>query len=113
MKTVKILGDALNKVADTSTVFDLTGVIRTTRFGPGTAYSANVNGGVIQRWSLIADDANVAHKTGNEVIAGDKTFTGNTTLASTTILAGNYGLRVTPSGFQKTTDGRTWVSANI
>lgn len=92
---------------------ETTGVIRTTRFGPGTAYSANVNGGVIQRWSLIADDANVAHKTGNEVIAGDKTFTGNTTLASTTILAGNYGLRVAPSGFQKTTDGRTWVSANI
>ncbi|MBJ7632040.1 carbohydrate binding domain-containing protein [Weissella confusa] len=92
---------------------DTTGIIRTMRFGAGAAYSANVNGGVIQHWTLSADDANVAHKTGNEVIAGDKTFTGNTTLASTTILAGNYGLRVTPSGFQKTTDGKTWVSANI
>lgn len=60
-----------------------------------------------------SNDAQLVHKTGNEVLAGDKTFTGNTTLASTTILAGNYGLRVTPSGFQKTTDGRTWVSANI
>ena len=62
---------------------------------------------------LPSNDAQLVHKTGNETIAGDKTFTGNTTLASTTILAGNYGLRVTPSGFQKTTDGRTWVSANI
>ena len=60
-----------------------------------------------------SNDAQLVHKTGNETIAGDKTFTGNTTLASTTILVGNYGLRVTPSGFQKTTDGRTWVSANI
>ena len=60
-----------------------------------------------------SNDAQLVHKTGNETIAGDKTFTGNTTLASTTILAGNYGLRVTPSGFQKTTDGKTWVSANI
>ncbi|TGE61145.1 hypothetical protein C6P21_02955 [Weissella confusa] len=64
-------------------------------------------------WAELANDANVVHKTGNETVAGDKTFTGNTTLASTTILAGNYGLRVTSSGFQKTTDGRTWVSANI
>ena len=60
-----------------------------------------------------SNDSQLVHKTGNEVLAGDKTFTGNTTLASTTILAGNYGLRVTPSGFQKTTDGKTWVSANI
>lgn len=60
-----------------------------------------------------SNDAQLVHNTGNETVAGDKTFTGNTTLASTTISAGNYGLRVTPSGFQKTTDGRTWVSANI
>ncbi|MCT0005031.1 hypothetical protein [Weissella confusa] len=60
-----------------------------------------------------SNDTQLVHKTGNETIAGDKTFTGNTTLATTTILAGNYGLRVTSSGFQKTTDGKTWVSANI
>lgn len=64
-------------------------------------------------WVELANDANVVHNTGNETVAGDKTFTGNTTLATTTILAGNYGLRVTSSGFQKTTDGKTWVSANI
>lgn len=53
------------------------------------------------------------HKTGNETIAGDKALVGNTTLATTKILAGNYGLRVTSSGFEKTTDGITWVPANI
>ena len=60
-----------------------------------------------------SNDAQLVHKTGNETVAGDKTFTGNTNLATTTMLAGNYGLRVTSSGFQKTTDGKTWVSANI
>ena len=60
-----------------------------------------------------SNDAQLVHKTGTETIAGDKTFTGNTKLATTTILAGNYGLRVTSSGFQKTTDGNTWVTANI
>lgn len=55
----------------------------------------------------------LVHKTGNETIAGDKAFVGNTTLATTTILEGNYGLRVTSSGIQKTTDGKTWVPANI
>lgn len=75
-------------------------------------------GNVATDWSPATEDApsndsQLVHKTGNETAAGDKTFTGNTTLAQTTILAGNYGLRVTPSGFQKTTDGRTWVSANI
>ncbi len=75
-------------------------------------------GNVATDWSPAPEDApsndsQLVHKTNNEVLAGDKTFTGNTTLASTIILAGNYGLRVTSSGFQKTTDGRTWVSANI
>ena len=60
-----------------------------------------------------SNDAQLVHKTGTETIAGDKAFTGTTTLSTTTILAGNYGLRVTASGIQKTTDGKTWVSANI
>lgn len=64
-------------------------------------------------WKLIADDSKVVHNTGNETIAGDKALVGNTTLATTTILEGNYGLRVTASGIQKTTDGKTWVPANI
>lgn len=61
----------------------------------------------------FSDDSQLVHNTGNETIAGDKTLVGNTTLATTTILAGNYGLRVTTSGIQKTTDGKTWVPANI
>lgn len=92
---------------------DTTGVIRTTRFGPGINYSVNVNGGAIGLWTQIANDSNVVHNTGNETIAGDKALVGNTTLATTKILAGNYGLRVTSSGFEKTTDGITWVPANI
>lgn len=58
-----------------------TGIIRTTRFGSGIAYSANVNSGVIQHWTLIADDAQLVHNTGTETIAGDKTFTGNVTFS--------------------------------
>lgn len=60
-----------------------------------------------------SNDSQLVHKTNNETIAGDKTFVGNTTLATTTILEGNYGLRVTSSGIQKMTDGKTWVPANI
>lgn len=60
-----------------------------------------------------SNDAQLVHKTNNETLAGDKTLVGNTNLATTTILAGSYGLRVTASGIQKTTDGKTWVSANI
>lgn len=60
-----------------------------------------------------SNDAQLVHKTGNETIAGDKAFVGNTALATTTILEGNYGLRVTSSGIQKTTDGKTWVPANF
>lgn len=60
-----------------------------------------------------SNDSQLVHRTNNETIAGDKTFVGNTTLATTTILEGNYGLRVTSSGIQKTTDGKTWVPANI
>ena len=75
-------------------------------------------GNVATDWSpapedVPSNDAQLVHKTGPETIAGDKALVGNTTLATTTILAGNYGLRVTSSGFQKTTDGRTWVAANI
>lgn len=75
-------------------------------------------GTVAHTWSPApedppSNDSQLVHKTSNETIAGDKAFVGNTTLATTTILEGNYGLRVTTSGIQKTTDGKTWVSANI
>ena len=58
---------------------------------------------------VLAEDSKVVHNTGNETVAGNKTLTGLTTM-----LTGNYGLRVTSSGFQKTTDGgKTWVTANL
>ena len=58
--------------------------------------------------SKRAIDTSVVHNTGNETIAGNKTLTG-----LTTILAGNYGFRVTSSGFEKTTDGGTTYQALI
>lgn len=86
-----------------------TGIIRTTRFGAKDTYTTNINGGNANNWVLIADDKNVVHNTGNETIAGNKTLTGLTTM-----LTGNYGFRVTSSGFEKTTDGgKTWLAANI
>lgn len=64
-------------------------------------------------WRTFAtDDSVLVHKTGTEVIAGDKTFTGNSNFTGpTTLKAGNYGLRVTSTGIQKTSDsGTTWTS---
>ncbi len=79
----------------------------------GNLWHTTAVGGTLAPWVKQANDVNVVHNTANETIAGDKAFVGNTTLATTTILAGNYGLRVTSSGIQKTTDGKTWVPANI
>ena len=104
------------------TISSFSGIIYFMAVDAGTTYYIDdlklEVGNVATDWSPAPEDApsndsQLVHKTGNEVLAGDKTFTGNTTLATTTILAGNYGLRVTPSGFQKTTDGKTWVSTNI
>ena len=71
------------------------------------AYIGSVSGGTIG-WYKLASDNTVVHNTGNETIAGNKTLTGLTTM-----LTGNYGLRVTSSGFQKTTDGGTTYQALI
>lgn len=63
-------------------------------------------------WLKVADDATVFHNTGDETVAGNKTFTGNSSFTGeTTLKTGNYGLRVTNAGVQKTSDGgRTWVN---
>lgn len=79
----------------------------------GNTWHTSAIGDTLGSWVKQANDADVVHKTNNETIAGDKAFVGNTALATTTIVAGNYGLRVTTSGIQKTTDGKTWVPANI
>lgn len=56
--------------------------------------------GTWSNWSLVPVDGQVVHNTGDESISGDKTF-----------LSGNYGLRVTSSGVQKTSDGgATWTN---
>lgn len=41
-----------------------------------------VSAKAISGWTLISNDTNVVHNTGNETIAGDKSLTGNTTLAN-------------------------------
>lgn len=57
-------------------------------------------------WESISKDNNSLHKSGNETVSGDKTFNGQTTL-----LNGNFGLRVTNTGILKTTDaGNTWTA---
>lgn len=67
---------------------------------------------VQQTWKKIPIDATLVHNTGNETVAGDKTFSGKTSLLSDTVIrSGNYGLRVTSSGIQKTSDnGTTWAN---
>ena len=78
----------------------------------GSKYYSGVNAGVLTGWYTVANDSKVAHNTGTETIAGDKTFTGNNNFSgSTTLKTGNYGLRVTTSGIQKTSDnGVTWTN---
>lgn len=63
-------------------------------------------------WLKVANDATVVHKNGTETIAGDKAFTGNSSFTGETMLkTGNYGLRVTTAGVQKTSDGgSTWTN---
>lgn len=61
-------------------------------------YITGVSAGAASGWILVADDSGVVHNTGTEVVNGDKTFR-----------SGNYGLRVTTTGIQKTSDnGTTW-----
>lgn len=66
----------------------------------------------LQKWVKLSDDATVVHNTGTETVAGDKTFTGiGTFTGPTTLKTGNYGLRVTTTGVQKTSDnGVTWTN---
>lgn len=78
----------------------------------GSKYYSGVNAGVLTGWYKVANDSNVVHNTGTETIAGNKTFTGDNNFSgATTLKTGNYGLRVTTSGVQKTADGgTTWTN---
>lgn len=82
------------------------GYIELNDYNSNDFWKISFNNGVLENWLKIASDANVVHNTGNETASGDKTFNGQTTL-----LNGNFGLRVTNSGIVKTTDaGKTWVA---
>lgn len=56
------------------------GKITTTKFTTNDVYSSTVAKTGIKGWKLIANDADVMHKTGNETVAGDKTLTGVTNI---------------------------------
>lgn len=59
-------------------------------------------------WAELANDANVVHKTGNETVAGDKTLTGNTTLAnikSSNVKTGSVKLGGMTINFRETAVG--------
>lgn len=89
-----------------------TGFISYSEFLTNRTYNSVVDGGNIKGFYILANDGNVVHNSGNETIAGDKTLTGNSNFTGeTTLKTGNYGLRVTKSGVQKTSDGgTTWVN---
>jgi len=80
--------------------------------GSPAKYISSVSLNSITGWVEIPNNSSVVHTTGNETISGDKTFSGKTSLLSDTVIrSGNYGLRVTSSGIQKTSDnGTTWAN---
>lgn len=58
------------------------GYIELVQFVNGSAnkYIAVVGSGTLSPWKVFAFDDGVVHKTSNETVAGDKTFTGNVTI---------------------------------
>lgn len=78
----------------------------------GNSFWMTKDGGHWKNWRQYADNSTVVHNTGTETVAGDKNFTGNNNFSgSTTLQTGNYGLRVTNTGIQKTSDnGTTWTN---
>lgn len=81
------------------------GVIFISSYTTEDVYVSRVDGG-LKLWFKLSNDTKVLHNIGNETSSGDKTFNGQTTL-----LNGNFGLRVTNTGIVKTTDaGNTWVA---
>lgn len=51
----------------------------------GNVWHTTATTNSLQPWVKQANDSEVVHNTGNETIAGDKSFTGNTTLSSLTV----------------------------
>lgn len=86
------------------------GYIELVPFAGGSAkkYIAVVGSGTLSTWKSFAFDDDVVHKTGNDTIAGDKTFTGNTTMAnikSSSIKTANVTMGLLTLHFQQTAVG--------
>lgn len=58
-----------------------TGIIITSNYKENIIYYTSVNRGSIQGWNKLAKDSEVVHKTGDEIISGNKSFTGNVSIA--------------------------------
>lgn len=116
-----VLGDTITGAPYSGIVFAIievipgntntNGIIKFTTFNNGSYYDgltyvAIVTSNGMGKWIRPTDDSKVLHNSGNETASGDKTFNGQTTL-----LNGNFGLRVTNTGIFKTTDaGKNWVA---
>lgn len=76
--------------------------------GVSKKYIAVVGSGTLSAWKSFAFDDDVVHKTGTETIAGDKTFTGKTTvnnLINTSSIATPYYVEQNPTTFLFKTSG--------
>lgn len=74
----------------------------------GNVWHTTATGNTLNPWVKQANDAEVMHKTGNETAAGDKTFTGNTTLAnikSSNVKTGSVKLGGLTINFRETAVG--------
>lgn len=77
-------------------------------FGKSDVYVSNVSGGKLNGWFKLPNDQDVVHKTGNENIAGDKTFPGNVTLTSiksSSVKTGSVALNGLTIDFRQTALG--------
>lgn len=86
------------------------GYIELVPFANGSAskYIAVVGSSTLSAWKSFAIDDSVVHKTGNETIAGDKTFTGMTTvnnLINASSIATPYYVEQNPTTFLFKTSG--------
>ena len=76
--------------------------------GISKKYIAVVGSGTLSAWKSFAFDDDVVHKTGTETVAGDKTFTGSTTvnnLINTSSIATPYYVEQNPTTFLFKTSG--------
>lgn len=79
-----------------------------TNLWTNTTWKRTKRDGAWQPWIKIANDYNVVHNTGNETVAGDKTLTGNTTLAnikSSNVKTGSVALNGLTLDFRQTVVG--------